>query len=167
MKTTWLRYLPAVALGLLLAPLTTSWFAAPPAVADTQAKAGQKIVVHLSQSDGDPALHSALMGFGLATAMRGQGADVTVMLDSEAPALAKKDWATKTMSKAPHDPAHPPMTLGNAIQRFVAAGGKIVMCPHCAASVGCETGNLADGARFGQQGELARVVLEADKILDY
>jgi sulfur relay (sulfurtransferase) complex TusBCD TusD component (DsrE family) len=41
------------------------------------------------------------------------------------------------------------------------------MCPHCAASVGCETGNLADGARFGQQGELARVVLEADKVLDY
>lgn len=59
------------------------------------------------------------------------------------------------------------MTLGQAIQRFVDAGGKIVMCPHCAASCGCQVGNLADGAKMAQQGELARVVLEADKILDY
>jgi hypothetical protein len=60
------------------------------AATESQAKATQKVVVHLSQSEGDPAIHSALMGLGLAAAMRQQGADVIVMLDSEAPALAKK-----------------------------------------------------------------------------
>jgi predicted peroxiredoxin len=168
MKSFLFRSVPAVVLGVLLAQVPIqAWLAAPRAAADTSSNPGQRIVVHLSQSAGDPALHSALMGLGLATAMRQQGADVVVMLDSEAPALARKDWAEKTMSTAKHDPAHPPMMLGKVIQRFVDAGGKIVMCPHCAASCGCEVGKLADGAHFAAQGELTRVVLEADKILDY
>lgn len=60
------------------------------AATESQAKATQKVVVHLSQSEGDPAIHSALMGLGLAAAMRQQGADVIVMLDSEAPRSRKK-----------------------------------------------------------------------------
>ncbi|MBL9094570.1 MAG: DsrE family protein [Planctomycetaceae bacterium] len=137
------------------------------ASADSTTQTPQRIVVHLRQSDGSPALHSALMGLGLATAMRNQGATVTVMLDSEAASLAKKSWADKAPTNADRDSVHPPMTLGKAIQRFVDVGGTIVMCPHCAASCGCEAADLADGARFGKEGELARVVLQADKILDY
>lgn len=157
-----------VAVGAVLAQWSSGNGSRPAnAATESQAKATQKIVVHLSQSEGDPAIHSALMGLGLAAAMRQQGADVIVMLDSEAPAIVKKAWAEKSLSSAAKDSAHPPMTLGKAIQRFVDAGGTIVMCPHCAASCGCEAGNLADGAKLAQQGELARVVLEADKILDY
>lgn len=158
----------ATALGLMIAQLVQGPSGSVnQAAADSTTQTPQRIVVHLSQSDGNPALHSALMGLGLATAMRNQGATVTVMLDSEAPSLAKKSWADKALANAGRDSAHPPMTLGKAIQRFVDSGGTNVMCPHCAASCGCEAADLADGARFGQEGELARVVLQADKILDY
>ncbi len=132
--------------------------------------APQKIVIHFSKSEGENSLHSALMGLGMATAMQRMGAAVTVVLDSEGPSLAKQTWAGKFL--APHDlkatmSDRPKRTLGVAFQQFVDAGGTIVMCPHCAAGCGCEIGNLVAGARFAQEGELARVIFEADKVLDY
>ncbi|HWA98335.1 MAG TPA: hypothetical protein VG713_07575 [Pirellulales bacterium] len=133
--------------------------------ADSSDDSVQKIVVHLTESEGENALHSALMAFGLATALQKQSATVTVMLDSEAPSLVKASWADRSLYKSRREQS--PMTLGRAIKGFVDAGGTIVLCPHCAASCGCDTKNITTGAKLGQQGELARVVLEANKILDY
>lgn len=130
----------------------------------------QKIVVHLSKAEGDNAIHSALMAFGLAAAMQKQGAYVTVMLDSEAPRLSQQSWANKTLPASAamaKKMGTKPMTLGSAIASFTKGGGRIVMCPHCTAACGVKADGRLLGAQLGAEGELARLVLAADKVLDY
>ena len=48
------------------------------------------------------------------------------------------------------------------------AGGKVLVCPHCAEVAGITAQNLRPGAHLAKNlGELADAVLAADKILDY
>lgn len=128
-----------------------------------------KIVVHLTSSEGEQALHSAFMAIGMATALKGMGADVTLMLDSEAPNLAKKSWAGKMLAQTPghKQDKMPPRKLGMVIDRFLKAGGKILMCPHCSAVCGASMDAIVPGAKHAEEGGLARLVFEADKIVDY
>jgi hypothetical protein len=51
---------------------------------------------------------------------------------------------------------------------LVNAGGKVLVCPHCAEAAGVKAQNLRPGRPDGQRpGELADVILAADKTLDY
>ena len=149
-----------------LAPLA----AARPARADTGAQhKAQNIVVHLNNSEGENALHSAFMGIGLATALRQMGADVTLMLDASGPNLAKTAWAVKSLAPAAgsFSPAMPPMRLGDLFAGFIRAGGSIRLCPHCSKMCGVLPGGTVPGARLAAEGELAQIVFAADKIIDY
>ncbi len=128
----------------------------PPSV---QAKARQKIVVHLSHySDSS---HSALMAVHFAQYLQEHGSDVTLMLDVEGARLADQRQVQN------------PATGMNAqisayYDGFVKAGGKVLVCPHCAEAAGLTAQNLRPGARLGKDmGELADVILVADKTLDY
>ncbi len=50
---------------------------------------------------------------------------------------------------------------------FVKAGGKVLVCPHCAEVAGLKAQDLRPGAHLAKNlGELADAVLAADKILD-
>ncbi len=148
--------------GLTLAALAPAATAAP--------KAGpQKIVVHLRNSEGENALHAAMMGIGLATALRQMGAQVTLMLDASAPNFAKIGWTGKELAPAPAaaTAAMPPMSLGAVLASFVKAGGRIRLCPHCSRMCGVMPGNVVPGAQIAGEGELAQIVFDANKILDY
>ena len=50
---------------------------------------------------------------------------------------------------------------------FIDAGGKLVLCPHCANAAAIGEDALRDGARIGKPDEVAALFLAADKILDY
>ena len=128
-----------------------------------------KIVVHLTESEGERALHSAFMAIGLATALRGKGAEVALMLDSDGPNLAKKSWAGKSLAPMPGMKMGkmPPRTLGSSLSGFVKAGGRILMCPHCSAVCGASMNAIVPGAKHAEEGGLATLVFEADKIIDY
>ncbi len=124
-----------------------------------QAKAKQKIVIHLSHySDSS---HSALMAVHFAQYLQEHGADVTLLLDVEGPRLADQRQVQN------------PATGINAqisayYDGFVKAGGKVLVCPHCAQAAGLTAQNLRPGARIGKDmGELADVILASDKTLDY
>jgi len=148
--------------GLTLAALAPAATAAPKV-------RPQKIVVHLSNSEGENALHAAMMGIGLATALRQMGAQVTLMMDASAPNFAKTTWSSKGVASAPAAvaPAMPPMSLGAVLAGFVKAGGHIRLCPHCSRMCGVMPGNVVPGAQLAREGELAQIVFDADKILDY
>jgi predicted peroxiredoxin len=129
-----------------------------------------KIVVHLTRSEGEQALHSAFMATGMATALLGMGAEVTLMLDSEAPNLAKKTWASKSLAPMRRMKAMgkmPSKRLGDVLAGFVKAGGRILMCPHCSAVCGASMDAIVPGAKHAEEGGLAKLVFEADKIVDY
>ncbi len=118
----------------------------------------QKVVVHLSQFTDN--LHAARMAVGLAHQMQKAGAEVTLLLDLEGVRLAD---------------ARQPLDLvwgmgepiSKEVEGFVKAGGKILLCPHCAHHSGITEKNLRPGARIGKEGELAQVILAAAKVLDY
>ena len=61
----------------------------------------------------------------------------------------------------------PPRRLGQVLAGFVQAGGKILMCPHCSAACGAPPDSLVPGARHAEEGGLAKLVFEADKVVDY
>ncbi len=84
----------------------------------------QNVVVHLSHFTDD--LHRSFMAVKLAGLMQKAGANVHLFLDIEGVRLADKRNSldmTWGPSKTP---------LSEHYEAFVNAGGKVVLCPHCA-----------------------------------
>jgi predicted peroxiredoxin len=130
---------------------------APPAHAQPAAPA--RVVVHLSHATDD--LHASFMALKLAQAMQEKGAQVTLLLDLEGVRVAD--------TRQPNDllwgHGEP---LASHYDAFVKAGGKVLVCPHCAGAAGVEAKSLRPGARIAKDpGELAAALIAADKILDY
>jgi sulfur relay (sulfurtransferase) complex TusBCD TusD component (DsrE family) len=114
-------------------------------------------IVHLSKFTEN--LHAPFMALKLATAMAKEGATVTLFLDLEAVRLADENAPLDLMWGKGHD------SLSKLYVGFVAAGGRVVLCPHCAEAAGVTT--VRKDARIATQDELGKLFLGADKIVDY
>jgi len=146
----------AAAFALLLSPAGPS---AAPANAAVQTEDAQTVVVHLSQFTND--LHAAFMALNIATILQETGAaQVTLFLDLEGVRLAdmrsRGDLAWGDME-----------SIGDTFDGFVAAGGGVVVCPHCAALAGVDADQLREGAVMGTREQIGEMLLAADKIIDY
>jgi len=119
----------------------------------------QKVVIHLSQySFGS---HAVLMAVHFARHLQENGSDVTLLLDVEGVRLADQRHMDVAVTGINAD-------IAGHYDAFVKAGGKVLVCPHCAGSSGLTAQYLRPGARIGKNlGELAEVLLAADKTLDY
>jgi sulfur relay (sulfurtransferase) complex TusBCD TusD component (DsrE family) len=141
--------------GMLVAMLSSQSIPA-----NAQAQAKQKIVLHLAHYTDD--LHPAFMGLHLAHCMQESGAaDVTLFLDVEGVRLADRrqpqDLAWKTGG-----------VISTHYDGFVKAGGKVLVCPHCAEATGLTAQSLRPGARMATDlKEIADVILAAGKVIDY
>ena len=153
-------------LGVFLAALAACPLAAgcasmvtPAAYAQTpQVAQKQDVVVHLGSFTND--LHSAFMAFSLATNLQKHGASVTVFLDREGVRLADvRERGDLTWGDSGGTSA--------AMAEFVQAGGKVVVCPHCASLAGIEADNIRPGARLATHEEVATIFLSADKVIDF
>ncbi|MBX3176416.1 MAG: DsrE family protein [Candidatus Hydrogenedentes bacterium] len=122
---------------------------------------GQHVVVHLSKFTSD--LHASFMAFKLADAMQAEGARVTVLLDLEGVRLVDRGNPLNLTWGTNHG------TLEDVYTKFVGGGGRVIVCPHCADVAGVNRDALRDGAMIGVPDEqtIPRLLLEADKILDY
>lgn len=127
--------------------------------ANSAAGKSQNAVVHLSNMTND--LHSAFMAVKLGSAMQAGPAQVTLFLDLEGVRLVD--------NRQPLDlrwgPGH--KGLNEYYEGFVASGGKVLVCPHCAAAAGIESDSLREGAQIASENQLAEMLAAADKILDY
>jgi sulfur relay (sulfurtransferase) complex TusBCD TusD component (DsrE family) len=147
------RRLHAV-VGALLAALVLS--APLQAQATDAARAEKHVVVHIGQYSND--LHSAAMGLSLAGMLKEAGAEVTVFLDREAVRMA--------------DTGQPLLQYGDSdtaalMQGFIEAGGRVVVCPHCAELGGVAADALRDGTEMGTKESIAALFLDADTVVDY
>jgi sulfur relay (sulfurtransferase) complex TusBCD TusD component (DsrE family) len=130
-----------------------------PISAASGAKTKQKIVIHLSHYADSS--HAALMAVHFAQYLQEQGADVTLLLDVDGVRLADQ---RQVQTHATGVNAQ----ISTYYDGFVKAGGKVLVCPHCAEVAGLTAQNLRPGARMGKDlGELADTLLAADKTLDY
>jgi predicted peroxiredoxin len=119
----------------------------------------QNVVVHLSHFTDD--LHRSFMAVKLAGLMQKSGANVHLFLDIEGVRLADKRNSldmTWGPSKTP---------LSEHYEAFVNAGGKVVLCPHCAHAGGVDDKNLARGASILNEEKMTMMLLDAEKLLDY
>jgi predicted peroxiredoxin len=145
----WTSMVVAISTALLLG----GWGARP-----VSAQEKQVVVVHLTHYTDD--LHATFMALKLAGAMQQKGAQVTLVLDLEGVRLVSTQqpqdlrWGTSDAISGYYD-------------AFVKAGGKIMVCPHCAKAAGVDEKTLRPGAQIVKEEELASALLAADKILDY
>ena len=145
------RYFSSLLIPVLLALASVG-------VSSAQPPKKQKVVVHLSHYTDN--LHAVKMAVHLGTMMQTMGAEVTLLLDLEGVRLAD----TRQPGDLVWGKGEP---ISKELAAFVKAGGKMLLCPHCSEHAGITTATLRPGARIGEHGELPRVILDADKVLDY
>jgi predicted peroxiredoxin len=121
---------------------------------------GQTIVMHLNHGTDD--LHAAFMALKLGTNLQKRGAQVMLVLTLEGVRIADKNqplnlrWGSS------------PMTLAELYDEFVAAGGKVMVCPACAEAAGITASNLRSGAQLAQENQdIPSLILAADKVVDF
>jgi predicted peroxiredoxin len=119
----------------------------------------QKVIVHLKHGTDD--LHAAAMAFMLATEMARQGAAVTLFVDLEAVRLVDSRQPLG-LRWGIHE-----RTIGQLYDSFIAAGGAILVCPHCAELIGLRGNILRRGTAIVPLDQIAGAMLAADKVLDY
>lgn len=119
---------------------------------------GEKTVVHLSKFGND--LHAVSMALKLGIAMQQAGSSVTLFVDLEGVRLADQgqNLALRWGEGAP---------IEELYDGFIAAGGKVLVCPHCAAAAGIDGESLRNGATMGTTESITKILSEAVKILDY
>ena len=69
--------------------------------------------------------------------------------------------------RGPAEPTGDSPTIGELYQGFVESGGRVLVCPHCAAAAGLEVGSLREGAKIGTSEDIVETLAGASKILDY
>ncbi len=125
------------------------------------AKAGQetrKVVINLKQGSND--LRAVSMALQLSTSLLDRGADVTIYANLEGVRLF--DARQPDLSCAVGEES-----IGKLYERFVAGGGRVLVCPLCAETAGLEAGNLREGAKLGTMEQVADTMLAADMVIDY
>lgn len=119
----------------------------------------QQVVVHLSHFTDD--LHRCFMALKMANLMQEHGAEVTIFLDLEGVRLAER----RQLLDLTWGPDSPP--LAEHYKNFTEGGGKVVVCPHCAKSARIGDGALKRNAEIATMPSLGKLLIEADKVMDY
>lgn len=137
----------------------TAFIPAKATAADGVADKQQKVVVHLSHFTDD--IHACFMALKVANLLQEQGADVTVFLDLEGVRLAARRQELAFTWGAESPP------LSKYYDQFTAGGGKVVLCPHCAKSAKLNDPGLKRNAELTTTAALGKLLLDADKVIDY
>ena len=119
----------------------------------------QQVVVHLSHFTDD--LHRCFMALKMANLMQEHGAKVSIFLDLEGVRLAER----RQLLDMTWGPDSPP--LSDLYNNFTEGGGKVVVCPHCAKSARIGDGALKRNAEIATMPSLGKLLIEADKVMDY
>ncbi|NJL27596.1 MAG: DsrE family protein [Thermoanaerobaculia bacterium] len=144
--------------GLVLGALLVALLAPATPVMGQEPQKAQKVVIHLKHYSDN--LHAVSMALKLGTAIQKKGGEVTLMLDLEGARLAD--------ARQPQDLRWGGETpMATFYEAFTNAGGKVLVCPHCANAAGLKEKDLRGGARIGTEDDLAQLILDADKVLDY
>lgn len=119
----------------------------------------QRVVVKLDHFTGD--LHASFMAIKLAGGLAERQADVTLFVNLEG--------VRAVDARQPQDLAwgHSSSTFADHYNAFVDAGGRILVCPHCAKAAGLDESDLRQGAVIATEEQVMGMLLGADKILDY
>jgi len=116
------------------------------------------VVVKLDHFTDD--LHAAFMALKIANGLEEKDQNVVLFLNLEAVRLAH---------------GHQPVDLAWGhnedfsvlLNRFIEHGGKILVCPHCANSIGMHAEDMREGITIAEEGEVIDAIMAADKVVSY
>jgi predicted peroxiredoxin len=140
-----------------LLPSITS--AQAPAGAQAKARGGKPIVV-VSITRGQDDLHAVSMAIGLASDAIKAGRRSVIFLNVQAPVFATADLSAD-LKIADFPP------VKEMIASFVAAGGELYVCGHCAAVTKVAESSLIKGAVVAQHGDLFKKLPAAALTFSY
>ena len=118
----------------------------------------QSIVIHLGHATDD--IHSADMALHMGTNLAQHGADVALFLDREGVRMADKRLPIEALTWGENN-------LGEDYEDFLAAGGRVVVCPGCAGNQALTAELLRNGAVMGTPDTVAELMLRASKVVDF
>jgi predicted peroxiredoxin len=119
----------------------------------------QRIVIHLTHAADD--LTATAMALRLGGTIQAKGAQVPLFLDLEGARIADTRQPLDLLTRRGKP-------LSELYDSLVQAGGALLVCPHCAGAIGLTPETLRPGAAIAaDDDELAQLILDADKILDY
>ena len=105
-------------------------------------------------------LHAVSMALGLAQSAIKDGRPAVVFLNVEAPVFAAKDLGGDVKYTD-----FPPVK--KMLADFVAAGGRVLICGHCAHVVKLEQRDMIDGAKVLAHGELFAAITPDTVVFSY
>lgn len=103
----------------------------------------------------------ATVGFVVANAALGSDQDTTVFLSADGAWIAKKGEAEKIVAGAPFAP------LAELVGKFVAAGGKILVCAPCMKLRGFGAEDLIEGAQPAGGAALVELLVNGAPCITY
>ncbi len=116
---------------------------------EAQSEGGDKTPVFLNITSGQDDLHAVCMGLGLAKNALAEGHTVVVFLNVHAPVFAS--------TELPEDlkfADFPPVKV--LVSQIIEAGGKVLVCGHCARLTSVKPDQLIPGVTLAEHGELFR-----------
>lgn len=102
------------------------------------------------------------MALELADRLQQGGANVTLWLELQAVRLADDRVAKEGMDPKPGGRA-----FSEIYKSFIGRGGRVLVCHHCAQIKAIEKEHLRAGATLASVDDVAKAILDTDKILDY
>jgi predicted peroxiredoxin len=130
-----------------------------PVMVQAESQDTQDFVIKVDQGTTD--LHAVFMAMKVGTMLVEKKHNVTMFFNLESVRLLDKrqplnlTWGVSAMN------------LEDLYNGFIAKGGKIVVCPHCAKVAGIEKANLREGSVIATDGQVAMIFVNADKVIDY
>lgn len=143
---------------LALASTVTTFFAAQAQQPIASTQNAQHILIHMKEYISE--IHGAQMGLELADRLQRSGAKVTLWLELRAVRIAD----TRIVRVATPSGARP---FSMVFKSLIDHGARVLVCRHCADMEEIGPEQLREGAKLVGVDEVAKAVIEADKILDY
>ncbi|MBI5764767.1 MAG: DsrE family protein [Planctomycetes bacterium] len=149
---------PAIIVLALAIPITGFLVAqAQPPKAPTQN--AQHVLIHMKEYIAE--IHETQMGLELADRLLRSGVKVTMWLELRAVRMADNRIVRPA---APGSGARP---FSDIFKSLIEQGGQVLVCRHCAGLEEVGEEHLREGARLVGVDDVAKAIIEADKIVDY
>jgi len=150
------RIVAAVAKAGYKARLASAAAQSTPATLDGSNK--QPILVNITR--GKAELHAVSMAIGLAQSAIKDGRQAIVFLNVEAPVFAARDLSGEVKYAD-----FPPVK--NMLADFIAAGGRVLVCGHCAHVVKLKQEDMIEGVKLLAHGELFTAITPQTTVFSY
>jgi copper chaperone CopZ/predicted peroxiredoxin len=149
---------------MILTAISQAGYQGQPAAAASEApgaaRSSGKPPIFVNVTRGTNDVHAVSMALGLAQSALKDGRKATVLLNVAAPTFAARD-----LDDDLHGPDLPPVK--KLIADFIAQGGRVLICEHCARVVKLDPKNLIDGATIVSHAELFDALTPGTMVFSY